>query len=193
MGDPKRRRRKYETPKKPWDMQAIQLELRYLGEYGLRNKRELWKHKTQLSRIRAIARGLLAQPPEVRVKAEMMLLNRLKRIGLLSESANLDHVLDLTLEDILNRRLQTFVYKLGLAKTIHQARQFITHGHITVNDRVVRVPSYIVKSGEENTIHYASDSPFNDSKHPIRTSIEAVHVASKMEEVSRELESSEEI
>ncbi len=193
MGDPKRRRKKYETPKKPWDMQTLQLELRCLGEYGLRNKRELWKHKTQLSRIRAIARGLLAQSPEVRIKAETVLLDKLKRMGLLSESATLDHVLDLTLEDILNRRLQTFVYKLGLAKTIHQARQFITHGHIMVNGRVVRVPSYIVKSGEENTIRYASDSPFNDPKHPIRISIEAVHVSSKMEEVSKELETSEEI
>jgi len=193
LGDPKRQRKKYETPKKPWDMQRLQLELRYLGEYGLRNKRELWRHKTQLSRIRAIARGLLAKPQEVRVKAEMVLLDKLKRMGLLSESATLDHVLDLTLEDILNRRLQTLVYKLGLAKTIHQARQFIVHGHIAVNNRIVRVPSYLVKAGEEDKIHYAPDSPFNNSKHPIRASIEAMHVTSKMEEVSRELESSEEI
>ncbi|MEM1570417.1 MAG: 30S ribosomal protein S4 [Candidatus Bathyarchaeia archaeon] len=189
MGDPKRQRKKYETPRKPWDIQTLQLELRYLGEYGLRNKRELWRHKTQLSRIRAIARSLLAQPQEVRVKAETTLLNKLRRIGLLSESATLDHVLELTLEDILNRRLQTFVYKLGLAKSIHQARQFIVHGHITVNGRTVRVPSYIVKAGEENTIHYSPDSPFNNPKHPVRISIEAVHMTSKMEEVSRELDS----
>jgi len=193
LGDPKRRRKKYETPKKPWDMQTLQLELRYLGEYGLRNKRELWRHKTQLSHIRAIARGLLAQPHDVRIRAETTLLDKLKRMGLLSESATLDHVLDLTLEDILNRRLQTLVYKLGLAKTIYQARQFIVHGHIMVNSRIVRVPSYIVKAGEESTIHYAPDSPFNDQKHPTRTSIEVVHVTSKMEEVSRELESPEEI
>ena len=191
MGDPKRQRKKYETSKKPWDMQRLQLELRYLGEYGLRNKRELWRHRTQLSRIRAMARSLLAKPQEVRVKAETVLLDKLKRMGLLSESATLDHVLDLTLEDILNRRLQTLVYKLGLAKTIHQARQFIVHGHIAVNNRVVRVPSYLVKAGEEDKIHYASDSPFNDPKHPIRASIEAMHVTSKMEEVSRELEPSE--
>lgn len=187
LGDPKRQRKKYETPKKPWDAQRLQLELRYLGEYGLRNKRELWKHKTQLSRIRALARKLLAQPPEVRIKAETTLLNKLKRMGLLSESATLDNVLDLTIEDILNRRLQTLVYKLGLAKTIHQARQFIVHGHITVNGRIVRVPSYLVKAGEEKTIHYSPDSPFNNPDHPIRISIEALHATGKMEEVSREL------
>lgn len=187
MGDPKKQRKKYETPKKPWDAQRLQLELRYMGEYGLRNKRELWKYRTQLSRIRAIARSLLAKPLEVRVKEEKALLGKLRRIGLLSESATLEDVLDLTIDDILNRRLQTIVYKLGLAKTIYQARQLITHGHITVGDRVVRVPSYLIKAGEEKSITYAPGSPFNDPRHPVRIAIESMHATAKMEEVSEEL------
>ncbi|KYH38050.1 MAG: 30S ribosomal protein S4 [Candidatus Bathyarchaeota archaeon B24] len=187
MGDPKKQRKKYETPKKPWDAQRLQIELRYMGEYGLRNKRELWKHRTQLSRIRAIARSLLAQPPEVRAEAEKRLLGKLRRMGLLSESATLEDVLDLTIDDILNRRLQTLVYKMGLAKTIYQARQLIVHGHIAVKDRVVRVPSYLVKAGEDSMITYAPKSPFNDPKHPVRIAIETLHATAKMEEVSKEL------
>jgi len=189
MGDPKKQRKKYETPKRPWDAQRLQLELRYMGEYGLRNKRELWKHRTQLSRIRAIARGLLAKPPEVRAREERVLLGKLRRMGLLSESATLEDVLDLTIDDILNRRLQTMVYKLGLAKTIYQARQLITHGHIAVGDRVVRIPSYLVKAGEERLIAYTPRSPFNNPRHPVRIAIESLHATAKMEEVSEELKS----
>lgn len=192
MGDPKRQRKKYETPKKPWDSQRLQLELRYMGEYGLRNKRELWKHRTMLSRIRAIARSLLAQTPEVRAEAEKRLLGKLRRMGLLPESATLEDVLDLTIDDILNRRLQTLVHKLGLAKTVYQARQLIVHGHIMVGDRVVRAPSYLVKAGEDDTITYAPRSPFNNPKHPVRIAIETLHTTAKIEEVSKELEKASE-
>ncbi|MCS7116415.1 MAG: 30S ribosomal protein S4 [Nitrososphaerota archaeon] len=159
MGDPKKPRKKYSSPRHPWRSDQLLSELNLVGTYGLRNKRELWKAKTELSRIRHQARLLLATPPNERIVKESKLMSRLRRLGLISSSATLDDVLGLTVEDILNRRLQTIVWKKGLAKTPYQARQMITHGHIMVNDRVVTIPSYMVSSDEEGSVRIREDSP----------------------------------
>jgi len=76
-------------------------------------------------------------------------------MGIVDENATADDVLKLTVRDILERRLQTMVYRLALAKTIHQARQLIVHGHVYVGDRKVRSPSYHVMRGEERLIRVA--------------------------------------
>jgi len=171
MGDPKKQRRKYETPRFPWRTDTLQTELNLLGQYGLRNKRELWRHETMLSRLRSIARSLLGMPTDKRRKLEDQLLNRLQRLGILSEKAVLDEVLDLSLEDILERRLQTLVFRKGLAKSIYQARQLITHGHIAVGERRVSSPSYLVLRDEEPKMNYAHASPLSTPNHPLRESI----------------------
>jgi len=171
LGDPKRQRKKYETPRFPWRTDVLQEELKLLGQYGLRNKRELWRCKTMLSKFRGIARSLIGKPPEERRKMEEELLSRLKRLGIIHESAVLDDVLDLTVEDILERRLQTVVFRKGLAKTIHQARQLITHGHIAIGKRRVTVPSYLVSKEEEELVTYAPDSPLVNPNHPLRQMI----------------------
>jgi len=168
MGDPKKQRKKYETPRKPWDIVRLREELQLIGEYGLRNKRELWKYQTMLSKFRHRARALLALPPEVREREARILLDKLYRMGILPRDADLDRVLDLKVEDLLERRLQTMVYKLGLAKSMMQARQMIVHRHIAVGDKIVRIPSYMVKRGEEELVRYAYGSPYNDPDHPIR-------------------------
>ena len=168
MGDPKKQRKKYEMPRFPWRTDILQGELRLIGEYGLRNKRELWRHKTMLSRFRGIARSLLGMPPEERSKLESQLLSRLHRIGILPETAELDDVLDLNVEDVLERRLQTVIFRRGLTKSIHQARQFITHGHVAIGEKRVFSPSYLVFKDDENRINYASTSPLNDPGHPVR-------------------------
>ncbi|MDH7478244.1 MAG: 30S ribosomal protein S4 [Candidatus Bathyarchaeota archaeon] len=171
MGDPKKQRKKYETLRFPWRTDILQEELKLLGQYGLRNKHELWRHETMLSKFRGIARSLIGKPPEERGKMEEELLNRLKRLGVLPETAVLDDVLDLTIEDILERRLQTIVFRKGLAKTIHQARQLITHGHISIGKQRVTVPRYMVTREEENQIAYSTQSPIANQNHPIRQTI----------------------
>ncbi len=176
MGDPKRHRKKYKTPRKPWDEARLREELEIIGTYGLRNKRELWRVKTELSRIRRMARSLLAKSPEERAEVEKQLLSKLYRMGLVEEDATLDDVLGLTVKDLLERRLQTMVYRLGLAKTVHQARQLIVHGHISVNGRRVRSPGYIVKRGEEDTITYWPYSPLASEEHPLRKEMEVAEV-----------------
>jgi len=173
MGDPKRQRKKYETPRFPWRSDVLQEELKLVGQYGLRNKRELWRHKAMLSKFRGIARSLLGMPPEEKGKLERQLLDKLYRLGILPKDATSDDVLDLTVEDILERRLQTIVFRKGLSKTIHQARQLITHGHIAIGGRRVRSPSYLVPRDEEDLITYAPTSPLSNPNHPIRASIAA--------------------
>ena len=172
MGDPKKPKKKYETPRFPWRSDVLESELRLLGEYGLRNKRELWRHRTMLSKFRGIARSLLGMPMSRRRILERELMDKLKRLGILSEDAVLDDVLDLTVESILERRLQTIVFRKGLAKTIHQSRQLITHGHIAIDGRKVFSPSYIVPKNEEDKIDYAPTSPLTNPEHPIRASVE---------------------
>ncbi|OYT39468.1 MAG: 30S ribosomal protein S4, partial [Desulfurococcales archaeon ex4484_58] len=138
--------------------------LRLLGEYGLRNKRELWRAKTIIRRFRHQARALLATPKEIREPVEKALLNKLYRLGLLGENATLEDVLGLRVEDLLERRLQTIVYRKGLARTIYHARQLIVHGHIAIAGRRVTSPGYIVSRSEEDLIDYAPTSPYKLQK-----------------------------
>ncbi len=174
MGDPKKQRKKYATPRFPWRGDSLKEELKLLGLYGLRNKHELWRHETMLSKFRGIARSLIGKLPEERKKMEGEILARLKKLGFLAETAVLDDVLDLTIEDILERRLQTIVFRKGLAKTVHQARQLITHGHITIGNQRITVPSYIVTREEENQIAYTPKSPLTNASHPLRQTITVV-------------------
>ena len=160
MGDPRKSRKKWSPPGHPWVKERLVEEMRLMGEYGLRNKREIWIAAALLRKFRHRARSLLALPPEVREKEEKALLARLYDIGLVDENATLDNVLSLTTEDLLKRRLQTIVYKKGLARTIYEARQLITHGHIAINGRRVTSPGYIVRREEEDLIDYAPTSPF---------------------------------
>ncbi len=90
----------------------------------------------------------------------------LVKLGLLRTDATIDDVLDLDIRDLLERRLQTIVYKKGLTKTIHQARQMITHGHILIGDRRVTIPGYLVEKDEEETVSYTTKSPFSSLEHP---------------------------
>ncbi len=174
MGDPKRQRRKFETPRFPWRKDILQAELKLLGTFGLRNKHELWRHETMLSKFRGIARSLISRTPEERMKMENELLTRLKKIGVLQETAVLDDVLDLSIEDILERRLQTIVFRKSLTKTVHQSRQLITHGHITIDNRRVTVPGYIVSREEEPLINYAAQSQLTNPAHPTRVAMTVV-------------------
>lgn len=173
MGDPKRQRKSYETPRHPWRRDQLELELHLVGDYGLRNKRELWRYKTMLSEVRGIARSLLGSASEERERLEREYVSKLGRIGILPESATIDEVLDLEIRDLLERRLQTLVFRRGLAKTLFQARQLVSHGHISVAGKVVSVPGYMVKRDEEQKLKYFSHSPLAKADHPLRKVVAA--------------------
>lgn len=144
MGDPKKKRKKYKTPRKKWDKQLLEAERKMVDFYGLKNKKELRKHGTWLKNKRQIARSLLALTLETRLQREKELISGLRKIGLVNENATLDDVLGLKVEELLEKRLQTIVLRKGLANTSKQARQFIIHGHISLNNNKINVPSYLV-------------------------------------------------
>jgi small subunit ribosomal protein S4 len=140
----------------------------------LRNKHELWRLKTTLSKTRGIARSLISKTTEERSKMENEQLIKLKKLGILPETAVLDNVLDLTIEDILERRLQTIVFRKGLARTIFQSRQLITHGHVTIDGRRVTLPGYIVPKADEANVIYSPESAVAKEAHPLRVGLTVV-------------------
>ena len=168
MGDPRKQKKKYIAPKKPFDSDRFEQELQMIGVYGLRNKKELWKHRTELSNYRRQARNLLALPVSEREQHERELVDKLARLGILTTEPTLDHVLDLTMENLLERRLQTIVFRKGLAASMHHARQLVTHGHIALDAARVNTPQRLITVGEEARIQYTTKSLLNDASHPAR-------------------------
>lgn len=164
MGDPKKHRKKWKGPKHPWRKSQLLEELNLIGEYGLRNKRELWRLKTLLDKYRAQAKLLLSLPSEQRKLKESVLLKGLVKLGTISENATLDDVLGLDVRALLERRLQTIIYRKGLARSIYEARQLITHGHVTINDHRVRSPGYLVPIDEESKIKVLISIPVTQSR-----------------------------
>ncbi|UCE11324.1 MAG: 30S ribosomal protein S4 [Candidatus Thorarchaeota archaeon] len=184
MGDPRRSKKKYVAPKRPFDSDRFEQELQLVGSYGLRNKRELWRHRTELSGYRRQARNLLALPVSERAQLERELVDRLTRNGVLTTEPTLDHVLDLTLENLLERRLQTLIFRKGLACSMYHARQLVTHGHIALDSARVTTPARIITIAEEGRLTYAGKSPLNDESHPAR--IAASDAARRIVEVPDE-------
>jgi small subunit ribosomal protein S4 len=145
----KRQRKKYQRPRRPFDKTRLASEKEVKKSFGLRRKKEIWRAEATLRKYRRIARELAAKRDKDK---EKLMIKKLAEFGLLAENAGLDDVLSLTLANLLERRLQTIVFKKGLAKTQKEARQMIIHGRITMDNRRNVFPSYIVKKSEEEKI-----------------------------------------
>ena len=155
------------TPRRPYDKVRLDQEMKLCGEYGLRNKREIYRIAYALARIRKAARELLTleEKNPRRLFEGNALIRRLIRIGVLDKSMNkLDYVLGLKVEDFMERRLQTQVFKLGLAKSIHHARVLIRQRHIRVGKQLVDVPSFVVRLDSQKLIDFALTSPFGGAR-----------------------------
>ncbi|MEY7848169.1 30S ribosomal protein S4 [Natrarchaeobius sp. A-rgal3] len=162
--------KQYETPNHPYQGERIASEHSLVDRYGLANKEELWRAQSELRSYRREARDLLGQPQgdETVIRRSEEFLGRLKRVGILGEEDDLGDILGLEVEDVLERRLQTVVYRKGLANTTQQARQFISHGHIVIDGQRNRIPSYVVDVDEEDRIEFEENSPLADELHPER-------------------------
>ncbi|KNE55832.1 40S ribosomal protein S9 [Allomyces macrogynus ATCC 38327] len=157
----------YKVPRRPFEAERMDQELKLIGQYGLRNKREIWRIGLILSKIRRAARELLTldEKNAKRLFEGNALIRRLIRIGVLDESkAKLDYVLGLKIEDFLERRLQTQVFKTGLAKSIHHARVLIRQRHIRVGKQVVNIPSFVVRLDSQKHIDFALTSPYGGGR-----------------------------
>jgi len=168
MGDPKKLKKKYETPNHPWEKDRIERDTELVNQYGLKNRKEVWKLETLMKKYKDIIKGLIPRQDEQAEKLRQITIQKLQNLGVISKDAIIDDILGMRIEHFLDRRLQTLVYKKGLARTMRQARQFITHRHIMVNGKVVTAPSYLVPLNEEATITFVERSPLNNPDHPER-------------------------
>lgn len=154
-------KRKFKKPRKPWDKERLDKEREINKNFGLRRKREIWKAESILRNFRRRARILAARKDK---EKEKILLDKLYNMGFLNKKAELSDVLGLSIENILERRLQTIVFKKGLANTPKHARQFITHGHISVDGRRTVYPSYLVSRELEKKIESCKKPVVKKSK-----------------------------
>jgi small subunit ribosomal protein S4 len=151
-------------------------EVQLVKAYGLRNKREVWKAASKLRMYRSEARTLLASAANAQERGleghektqSEEILSKLIRYGIIKQDADIDDILSLKTENILERRLQTQVLRLGLSRTVTQARQFITHGHIAVNGRKATIPGMLVSKEDEMHVGYYGNSPLVSESHPER-------------------------
>jgi len=171
MGYPGKAKKLYDTPHHPWQKARIDEETGIVKKYGLRNKKGVWKFASELRKYRGNARKLLGvmaagNLPEDShyVRDADAIVRKLQGLGVLKEDAKLEDILALKIDDLLERRLQTMVYRKGYAGSMKQARQFIVHGHIAISGRKITVPSYMVLRAEEESIGYYVGSPITKEK-----------------------------
>ena len=157
------------NPKRPYEKERIDNELLLLGTYGLKNKREVWRVQYTLARIRKAARILLTLPenhPKRQFEGEALIKRMLRLSVLGKDQQKLDYVLGLTLKQFLDRRLQTIVFsKSKFAKSIHEARTLIFQRKISITrgirKQIINIPSYVVRSKNEQYIHKEVNSKEN--------------------------------
>lgn len=157
----------FSKPRRPFEKVRLDAELKTVGEYGLRNKRELWRVQFALNKLRNAARVLLTldEDDPKRIFEGNAILKRMRTYGLLeADKESLDYVLALTAEEFLERRLQTLVFKLGLAKSVHHARILIKQRHIRVGKQIVNVPSFLVRVETQKHIDFALNSPLGGGR-----------------------------
>ena len=149
MGDPKKQRKKFSKPNHPWQKERIEAEKEILKKYGLRRKYEVWKMDSMLKKFLHRAKTIIGERTSQSDIEKRQLLDRLHLMGLLKKDSKVEDVLNLTLKDFLERRLQTLVCRKNLAATMMQSREFITHEHIAVGSKKITTPSYLVSINEE--------------------------------------------
>jgi small subunit ribosomal protein S4 len=167
MGDVKKIRKKYSKPSHPWRIERITEQKQITKEYGIPKMTELWKVIAKLESFKNQAKGLSARSDSQAKIERVNLVQKLVSLNLIKDST-LEAILGVNLKDVLNRRLQTLVFRKGFSKSMSQARQMIIHRHILVAGRINTSPSYIVRASEESAIEISPKSPFYDTNHAER-------------------------
>merc|ERR1712021_61245 len=159
--------KKSKPPRRPFEKERLDAELKLIGQYGLRNKKEIWRVRLALAKIRSTARTLLTKDEKdpSRIFEGQALMRRMIRYGILEEDKQrLDYVLALKVEDFMERRLQTLVFKRGLARSVHHARVLIRQKHIRVGRQIVDIPSFMVRVESQPHIEFSETSPFGGGR-----------------------------
>ncbi len=188
MGEPKFSRSRTQTPTHPWKQARIDEEHDLKERYGLKKvggMREIWREKSALRRHRNQAMKLIGRVDSTEghyAKEKDQLLNSLTKKGLLQIGADVGDVLEINVEHMLSRRLQSVVYYKGLAPSMRASRNLIVHGHICIGDQRMTVPGYHVLKEEEDSLQYSENSPFFDPEHPFRKELETLRYQEDDEE-----------
>ena len=188
MGEPKFSRPRTQTPTHPWKQARIDEEHDLKERYGLKKvggMKEIWREKSALRRHRNQAMKLIGRVDSTEghySKEKEQLLNSLTKKGLLQSGADVGDVLEINVEHMLSRRLQSVVYYKGLAPSMRAARNLIVHGHICISDQRMTVPGYHVLKEEEDSLRYSENSPFLDPEHPFRKELETLRYQEDEEE-----------
>ena len=193
MGDPKFARSKTQTPTHPWKQARIDEEHALKEKYGLKKvggMKEIWREKSSLRRHRNQAMKLIGRVDTSEghfAREKTDLVNSLCRQGLLVDGASIDDVLQINVEHMLSRRLQSVVYYRGLAPSMRAARNMIVHGHISIGAQKMTVPGYHIRKLEEEDLNYASNSVYNDPNHPFRVEMEKLRLTMVNDEEPEEV------
>ena len=158
MGSTRKPKKQYSVPLQLWNKNRLEEERPLIKEFGLKNKKELWKTTTLLRKYARQAKFLIASRGKQAEIEKKQLINKLADLGVLNSESSLDDVLGLTVKDFLSRRLQTIVFKKNLSKSIDQSRQFITHRHVKVGNRMMTSPSYLVPLKTEDHVSFVENS-----------------------------------
>ena len=194
MGDPKFSRSKTQTPTHPWRQARIDEEHALKEKYGLKKTggmREIWRERTSLRRYRNQAMKLIGRVDTSEghfAKEKEQLISSLTRKGLLPEGASVGDVLQIDIDQMLSRRLQSVVYRRGLAPTMRSSRQLIMHGHISIGEQKMTVPGYHILKEEEELLQYNSNSPFMDENSIFRQELERFRVVETEDEREENVE-----
>ena len=139
----KRKPNLYAKPRRLHDKIRMEEENALIEKYGLKNKKEIWKADSAIGRLRNLAKKLITKSDE----EKNSFVEKLKKKGF--KVSNIADILALNKEDWLKRRLQTIIFSKGLARTLKQARQLVSHKQVSVGEQIVNIPSYQVSLEEE--------------------------------------------
>ena len=182
----KKLKKQYETPSEAWDEDRIEEEKELIEEFGLRNKKEVYRAESELRGLRRQARKAIAAESDEQRKP---LLERAHSLGLIKSGGTIDDVLSLSTRDFLERRIQTAVERKGYADTAKEARQLVVHGHIYLNGEEVNVPGYLLTQEEEKELELRMPEPEEDESEDSSESSEEVE--EENQEETEEAESEE--
>jgi small subunit ribosomal protein S4 len=168
MGSPKKPKKQYKKPLVIWDSDLIEEQKILLKEYGLKNKKEIWRTEGFITKLRDQAKNLIAGKTEQSIIEKEQLIKKLVSLGLLKPASQVEDILSLDTKNVLERRLQTIIFKKNVSKSIKQARQFIVHGHIAVNNEKLTIPSFLVPINLESKLTFNPSSELSNDQHPER-------------------------
>jgi small subunit ribosomal protein S4 len=154
----KRQGKLYKKPKRPFDKTRIERENKILKEFGLKNKKEIWKAEAKVKKMREKAKRLISADPE----EQKTLFDRLNKLGF--DVKSIGDILALEVEDYLERRLGTVIIRKKLVSSAKTARQLINHKKVLINGKVIDSPSYLVSKELENKISLKETKPKKKSK-----------------------------